>query len=285
MLSYFCGVEVLATSTSLLLSQQKYVIELLSKHNMLGSKPVSTPLLIGTSLTTNDGIALVNATMYREVVGGLQHLRMTRLDISFVMNKLSQFMHAPSEHHWGAIKRLFRYLNDMRSLGIWLLANTPQTLHGFSYADWVGNQDDHTSIGDFLIFLGANPISWSSTKQRTVARFSAEAKYRAIAAAAAELQWVKSLLSELLVPMQSPPTPFSDNLGATYLSANHIFHSRTKHLIIDYHLVHDLVQSSELCVIHVSVGDQLADVLTKSLSRSRHFSLCNKIDVIYDTPS
>ena len=85
MLSFFCGVEVLATPTSLLLSQQKYVID--RKHNKLGSKPVSTPLAIGTSLTAKDDIAPVNATMYRQVVGGLQHLRMTGSNISFTVNK------------------------------------------------------------------------------------------------------------------------------------------------------------------------------------------------------
>ena len=96
---FFCGVEVLATLMGLLLSQQKYVIDLLIKHNMLGSKPVSTPLVVNTSLIAKDGTAPINATMYCQGVGGLQHLRMTRADISFSMNKLSQFMHWPSEHH------------------------------------------------------------------------------------------------------------------------------------------------------------------------------------------
>ena len=84
-------------------------------------------------------------------------------------------MHAQSEHHWGAVKRLFRYLNGTRSFGIWLLADTPLTLHGFSNVDWVGNLDDRTSTGAFLIFLSANPISWISTKQSTVAPSSIEA--------------------------------------------------------------------------------------------------------------
>ena len=99
-LFFFCGVEVLVTSKKLILSQQKYVIDLLSKHNMLDFKPISTLLAVGTFLTAIDGSASINATMYCQVVGGLQHLRMTRLDISFVVNKLSQFMHAPSENHW-----------------------------------------------------------------------------------------------------------------------------------------------------------------------------------------
>ena len=68
----------------------KYVIDLLSKHNMLGSKPVSTPLVAGTSMTANYGTASVNATMYHQVVGGLQHLRITRPYISFTLNILSQ---------------------------------------------------------------------------------------------------------------------------------------------------------------------------------------------------
>ena len=71
MLSFFCGVEVLDTSTSLLLSQRKYVIDLLNKHNMLNSKPISTSLAVGTSLSATDGFMPVNANMYRQVVGGL----------------------------------------------------------------------------------------------------------------------------------------------------------------------------------------------------------------------
>ena len=112
---------------------------LLSKHNMLDFKPVSTPLVISTSLTSNYGTAPINATLYRQVVGGLQHLRITRPDISFVVNKLSQFMYMPLQHHWGAVKRLLHYLNGIRSLGIRLLENTPLKLHGFTDADWVGN--------------------------------------------------------------------------------------------------------------------------------------------------
>ena len=85
--------------------------------------------------------------------------------------------------------------------------------------------------------------------------------------------------------MQLLPTLFSDNLGTTYLSATPVFHSRMKHLAIDYHFIHDLVQSSELRVVNVSAGDQLVDALTKPLSLSRLFSLCNKIGVISSTPS
>ena len=230
---------------------------------MLGSKPVSTPLVVGTSLTANDDIALINATMYRQVISGLHHPHMTKPDIFFYCEKLSQFMYVSSEHHWGAIKRLLRYLNGTRSLSIRLLADTPQTLRGFSDADWASNPYDHTSTSTFLIFLGANPIS-------TTTATATELQW-------VKLQWVKLLLSKLLIPRQSSPTLFSDNLGVIYLSTNPVFHSLMKHLAIDYHFVCDLVQSSELHVTHVSAGDHLADALTKSLSRPRLLSLCNKV--------
>ena len=194
-------------------------------------------------------------------------------------------MHAPSEHHWGAIKLLLHYLNGTRSLGIRLLENTFLTLYGFSYADWAGNLDDRTSTSAFLIFLGGNPISWSSTNQRIVARSSTKAEYHAIVATVAELQWVKSLLSELLTLVKLPPTLFSDNIGATFLLTNLVFHSRIKYFTIDYHFVRDMVQSSKLRFAHVFASDQFVDALTKPLSQSCLFYICNKIDVISSTPS
>ena len=66
---------------------------------------------------------------------------------------------------------------------------------------------------------------------------------------------MKSLLSKLLSIVRLPPTLFLDNVGSTYLSTNPVFHSRMKHFAIDYHFVRDLVQLSELCVIHFSFGD------------------------------
>lgn len=97
-LHYFFGVEVITTHAGLFLSQHKYIRDLLSKTNMVGAKDVSTPLSTSTSLKLADGTASFNSTEFCLVIGSLQYLSLTRPDISFAVNKLSQFMHKPTPH-------------------------------------------------------------------------------------------------------------------------------------------------------------------------------------------
>ena len=120
-------------------------------------------------------------------------------------------------------------------------------------------------MGAYVMFLGANPVFWHSNKQRAIACSSTEAKYRALASVVAELQWIKSLIDELWLSLHQTHILYSDNLGVTYLCVNLVFHTRMKYLVIDYHFVCDLVQSSAIRVVHVFARDQLADALTKSI--------------------
>jgi hypothetical protein len=98
-----------------------------------------------------------------------------------------------------------------------------------------------------------------------VSRSSTEAEYKVIANAAAELIWVEALVHELGVILYQKPVLWCDNLGATYLSANPIFHARTKHIEIDYHFVRERVSSKLLDIKFISTKDQVADGFTKAL--------------------
>jgi len=139
------------------------------------------------------------------------------------------------------------------------------TLHGFTNADWAGSIDDRKSTGGYLVYLGSTPISWKSRKQRTVARSSTEAEYKALADGTIEILWICSLLAELQISTSSMTTLWCDNLGATFLSANPVFYARTKHVEVDYHFVRDRVakREREIQVRFISSKDKLADVLTK----------------------
>uniref|UniRef100_A0A2N9H958 Reverse transcriptase Ty1/copia-type domain-containing protein n=1 Tax=Fagus sylvatica TaxID=28930 RepID=A0A2N9H958_FAGSY len=116
-----------------------------------------------------------------------------------------------------------------------LAAFSTPVLRTYSDADWVGNIDDRTSTSAYISFLGSNPISWSSKKQRAVARSSTEAEYRALANAASETMWLSTLFQELQFSVTESPQLLCDNLGATHLSFNPVNHSRMKHIQIDLH--------------------------------------------------
>jgi histone deacetylase 1/2 len=199
-------------------------------------------------------------------MSALQYLTFTRPDICFAVNRVCQYMHAPTDSHWVAVKCILCYLKGTTSYGFHITRGTSFALHGFIDADWAGSIDDCKSTGCYLVFFGQTSISWKSDKQCTVAHSSTEAEYKALANGTAEVIWLQYLLTDLQVPSVSAPTIWCDNLGATYLSANPIFHARTKPVEVDYHFVRDRVAKKEIHIRFIPSQDQLADVFTKPLS-------------------
>ncbi|KAD3069268.1 hypothetical protein E3N88_37148 [Mikania micrantha] len=289
-LSYFLGVEVIPHTDGLLLSQRKYILELLTRAGLSAAKPVPTPITTTANLALGDSSPFNNPVQYRQIVGALQYVTLSRPDITYAVNKVCQFMHSPTENHWSAVKRILRYLQGTSDLGLLIQHTSGTVLHAysdaafrsltaFSDADWAGCLDDRRSTGGFAIYLGSNLISWSARKQKTVSRSSTESEYKALADTVAELTWLQTLLHELQVPMPSIPTLWCDNLGATYLSANPVFHARTKHVEVDFHFVREKVAQGKLSVQFISTNDQIADVFTKPLSTQRFLFLRSKLQV------
>ena len=172
-------------------------------------------------------------------------------------------MSNPTTLHLEATKRVLRYIRGTLYHGI-SFSSGPLTLTAFSDADWAGDPFDRRSTTS-LVFLGPSPISWSSKKQTTVTRSSTEAEYRALATTAAKVSWLRILFKELRIFLSHVPVLWCDNASAIALSANPMFHSRTKHIEVDYHYVHEKGLHRDLCVRFVSGKDNLADIFTKPL--------------------
>jgi hypothetical protein len=266
-LHYFLGIEVNQATKGIVLSQAKYANDLLKKTGMNDCKPVNTPMSTSEKLSLHEGKQLGknDATQYRSIVGALQYLTLTRLDISFAVNKICQFLHAPTTVHWATVKRILRYLKACTKIGIKICKSNSLLVSAYSDADWAGSLDDRRSTGGFAVYLGSNLVSWSARKQATVSRSSTESEYKALANATAEIMWIQTLLYELKIP--SPPTAklWCDNMGAKYLSSNLVFHDRTKHIEVDYHFVRERVTRKLLEVDFVPTRDQVADRFTKLL--------------------
>jgi hypothetical protein len=138
-LHYFLGVEVHTQGRGLLMSQRKYAPELLQRTGLLKCTPVSTPMASTDRLSATDGTLLSpeDCTCYRSIVGGLQYLTMTCPDLSFAVNKVCQYLHAPRCTHWSAVKRILRYIKATLSHGLLLQPSStdPNLLSDFSDAD------------------------------------------------------------------------------------------------------------------------------------------------------
>ena len=121
---------------------------------MLEAKPVSTPMASSKNLSAYEGKPFPDHTLFRSTVGALQYLSITRPNIAFAINKLSQFMHKLIQTHWQFVKRLLCYLKSIIQFGLHIYRFSCHTLQALCDADWVGNKDDRRSAGSFCIFLG-----------------------------------------------------------------------------------------------------------------------------------
>lgn len=99
----------------------------------------------------------------------------------------------------------------------------------------IGQASDKISTFRYTLFLGPNPISCSSRKQQSVARFSIEVEYKSVANVLSEITWVQNLLDELRYHISQMCTIFCDNIGVSYLSKNQIFDTKMKHIAVDFH--------------------------------------------------
>ncbi|KAL3617184.1 hypothetical protein CASFOL_038931 [Castilleja foliolosa] len=161
MLHHFLGVEVIPTPKGLFLSQHRYINDILHQFQMDGAKDFTTPLSATEPLSLTDSSPSVDATSFRKLVGSLQYLAFTRPDISYAINKLSQFMHNPRQTHMQALKRVLRYLKGTIHHGLFLNRNASLTLSAFSDSDWGGVNDAGRSTTAYILYLGTNIISWN----------------------------------------------------------------------------------------------------------------------------
>ncbi|GJR88047.1 ribonuclease H-like domain-containing protein [Tanacetum coccineum] len=194
-----------------------------------------------------------------------QYLTFTRPDLSYAVQQLCLYMHDPREPHLNAMKRVLRYLRGTTDLGLQLLRSTTSQLIAYSDADWAGCPATRRSTSGYCVFLGDNLLTWSSKRQDTLSRSSAEAEYRGVANAVAETSWIRNLLRELHTPLFTATLVYCDNVSAVYMSANPVQHQRTKHIEIDIHFVRDKVAACHVRVLHVPSRFQYADIFTKGL--------------------
>ncbi|KAI3702665.1 hypothetical protein L6452_28413 [Arctium lappa] len=250
-LHHFLGITVQKHNRGLFLSQTNYAADILSWAAMSNCKPVSTPAEVGSKLSATDGLPFSDGSLYRSLSGALQYITITRSDISYAVQQICLFMHAPREPHFQLLKRILRYIKGTLSQGLVISPSPSTKLTAYSDADWGGCPDSRRSTSGYCVYMDANLISWSLKRQPTVSQSSAEAEYRGVANTTTEVSWIRNLLLELYVPITHATIIYCDNVSAVYLMENPVQHQRTKHVEFDIHFVREKVRLGAIKVLHV----------------------------------
>lgn len=116
-------------------------------------KPLNTPFSISEKLSieTRERLGVEDSTHFRSVVGALQYLTLTRPDLSFLVNKVCQFLHAPTTEHWTTVKCILRYIQGTLDFGLRIHRCSSMLVSAFSGADWAGSIDDRRSTSGFCV--------------------------------------------------------------------------------------------------------------------------------------
>ncbi|CAI7758199.1 unnamed protein product [Closterium sp. NIES-54] len=270
------------------LTQSHMVQQVLHRFGFTYSSPQSTSLPTGHSLSAPPSDESVEPSgPYPELVGCLMYLMTcTRPDLAYPLILLARYV-ATGRHRkvqWDAAKRVLRYLCSTSGMGLVLGGRARVVLSGHADASWVDDLATQRTSQGYTFSLGANSVSWRSTRSSSVLSSSCEAEIYAGAMAAHELRWLTYLLTDLGEAPRSPPVLYVVNKAMLALCQEHRLEHRTKHIALRYFLSRELQHHGQLRLAYVASQANTADVFTKALQPCDHQRFCTVLGLAPTVP-
>ncbi|WVZ90218.1 hypothetical protein U9M48_036539, partial [Paspalum notatum var. saurae] len=247
-LHYFLGIEVSSTHEGFYLSQEKYIQSLLDRASITDHRTEETPMELNLHLSAMDGETLDDPTRYRHIVGSLVYLGVTRLDISYSVHILSQFISAPTQLHYSHLLRVLRYLRGTISCPLYSFRLTVMLL-GLVIP---------LIVDLFLLIVFFLVVLLKTKKQTSISRSSTKAELRAMALVTAEVTRLRWLLADFGVSVSIPTSLLTDSTGAISIAR-------------------EPVQDGVVTLCYVPSELQLADFLTKARTKAQHSFYLSKL--------
>jgi hypothetical protein len=265
-MKHFLGVEVKQCADGIFICQKRYAREVLARFDMESANAVKNPIVPGTRLSKNEGGVRVDETLFKQVVGSLMYLTVTRPDLMYSVSLISRFMSSPTMSHWLTAKRILRYLKGTTDFGIlYKKGESRLSLMAFTDSDYAGDLDDRRSTSGFVFMMGSGAVSWSSKKQTVVALSTTEAEYIAAALCACQCVWLRRVTEKLGIEEKSGTVIMCDNSSTIQLSKNPVFHGKSKHIDVKFHFLRDLVNEGIVELSYCNSQNQIADIMTKPI--------------------
>jgi hypothetical protein len=309
-LEFILGIKVRRdrSQKTIHLSNSHYITALLSDFNMLTCNALSTPMDCLT-ISSADCPAPNSAEWsqmqnvpYCQCVGRLTYLSRTcRPDLAYSVSVVNRFLHNPGARHWNAVKHILRYLKGTTHIELCLqplnltshistcdrsspIHDSPR-LTGNTDADWGGNTDDCRSTSGYGFFLGNSLVSWAAKAQTTTATSSTYAEYIAAYHATTECVWIRSFLNALKMLPPQPTTIYCDNAPTINIATFHMITPRSKHFDTKYHYLREQVERGTVALKHCSGKDNVADIFTKPLAKTKFRNFAAELGLTFDTSS
>ena len=267
------GIKVKKHNGGYALCQSHYVDKVLSKYDHLSIKEFNTPYDVTNKLFENTGRA-VSQLDYASVIGSLMYaMHCTRPDIAFAVCKLSRFTHNPSSEHWRGITRVLGYLKRTKTYALYY-NKYPSVLEGYCDASWITSVNDNKSTSGWIFTLGGGAVSWASKKQTCITHSTMESEFIALAAAGKEAEWLRNLLLDIkLWPQPMSAILLHCDSEATMSRAfSKIYNGKSRHVSLRHEYIRQLISDGIITVVYVKSQNNLADPLTKGLSRDKIIS-------------
>ncbi|KAK1662374.1 hypothetical protein QYE76_050533 [Lolium multiflorum] len=291
--AYILGIKIYRDRSRRLigLSQSTYLDKILKKFRMDESKKGFLPMLPGKVLSKTQGPATadererMSKIPYASAVGSIMYAMLcTRPDIAHAVSLTSRYQSDPGMEHWTAVKNILKYLKRTKDMFLCYGGDQELVVTSYTDASWNTDPDDSKSQSGYVFILNGAAVSWSSSKQCTVAKSSTESEYIAASEASSEAVWMKRFIVELgVVPSALDPLViYCDNTGAIANAKEPRSHKKLKHIKLRFHSIREYIEDGEVEICKVHTDLNVADPLTKALPRAKHDQHQNAMGVRFE---
>lgn len=270
-LAKFLGAQFDITKEGIHMHLAQYITGILERFGMSDCRSVSNPEVNREDRGEPPDETLLNRAdteRYQEQTGSVMFCMTTcRPDLAHAVGMLARHMSVLRVCDLAAARRVLRYLQGTKDLGILFKFKTDQDFPGLvSYADsdWGADTERRRSTSGYVVLFNGAPISWYSGLQSLTALSTCEAEYVAASELTRELAYLRGVAAFIRSPEPGPTTLFEDNEGSIHLVENPVHHRRSKHIDVKWHYIRGAQEDGKIKITKIHADLNRADIMTKA---------------------